>query len=247
MDRRDLYDAIAMRKTKPADLEPYYGGNGRVDKCVRLFRTMGGLVPQGQLLDVGGAIGDLGFAMRDNFERRIVIDIAAENRRACELKGNEFYVCDVDREGLKPIETESVTVVTALDFIEHIVDPANFARECFRVLKRGGEMFINTPNIRFWEHIDYLVTTGRFPHTSGDREVFHGGHLAFYTRHDLEEIFGAAGFTDFKTFRDNDGYSHPPDGYVHMANLGTVKTQADYVRLCEDLGCPNLLFKAEKR
>src|SRR6202011_3022034 len=88
----------------------------------------------------------------------------------------------------------------------HIIDPENFARECFRVLKSGGEVFVNTPNIQYWPHIQQLIA-GKFPHTSGDKEVYHGGHLAFFTYLDLCEIFGAAGFTNFRQVKDEEGYN----------------------------------------
>lgn len=243
MDRSELYDQIARRKSKPADLDPYvFGQNGRIDNCIRIFRA-NKIVPMGELLDVGGAIGDLGYHMRNDFKRRIVVDIAAQNRRACELKGNEFYTCDVDKQPL-PVEDQSVTVVTALDFIEHIVDPENFARECFRVLKPGGDVFINTPNIRFWPHIQQLLVDGTFPHTSGDKEVFHGGHLAFYTYKDLCNIFGRAGFGKFEMVMDSEGYRQP--NFQALAGFVAPRNQEQYKQLSMELGCPNLLFICRK-
>lgn len=50
--------------------------------------------------------------------------------------------------------------------------------------------------MQFWRYLDSLVCQGIFPHTSGDKEVYHGGHLAFYTLHDLKVIFGQAGFVE---------------------------------------------------
>jgi predicted SAM-dependent methyltransferase len=138
---------------------------------------------------------------------------------------------------------QTADLITALDFIEHIVDPENFARECFRVLKSGGEAFINTPNIRFWKHIEQLKYGGRFPHTSGDREVFHGGHLAFFTLSDLCDIFGDAGFTSFEQFKDDECFEAPPMPFLTGFN---PKSQQEYVNLLMELGCPNLLFKAVK-
>ncbi len=192
MDRDKLYDQMADRKFKPKDLEPYDGNNGRVNKCATLMRA-GKIRTGGILLDMGGGIGDLGYAVRDLFERRYVYDISATNLRAAEAKGNDIIQGDIDKHCIKMADSQ-FSVVTALDFIEHIVDPENFARECYRVLKPSGEVFINTPNIRFWRHIDQLWKTGKFPHTSGDREVYHGGHLAFFTYNDLREIFEGNGF-----------------------------------------------------
>ena len=242
MDKTDLYDTIASRKTKPADFEPYSGGNGRVDKCVTLMR-MGKIRTGGILLDVGGAIGDLGYATRNLFERRYVYDISSTNLSAAEKKGNDVILGDMDKNGIKMAESQ-FSVITALDFIEHIIDPENFARECFRVLKSGGQVFINTPNIRFWPHIQELLVDGTFPHTSGDREVFHGGHLAFYTYTDLCRIFGQAGFKKCEMVMDEEGYRQP--NFQALSGFVMPRNQDQYRQLSMELGCPNLLFICEK-
>lgn len=241
MDRSHLYRKMATRKSKPKDFLPYTGDNGRVNKCINLMKS-GDLKVGGTLLDVGGGIGDLGYAARDMFTRRVVIDIAEDNLKAAEAKGNEVWRADIDRDGLVGLGYD-VDLVTALDFIEHIIDPENFARECFRVLKSGGEVFVNTPNIRFWRHIEQLWKTGKFPHTSGDREVYHGGHLAFFTFSDLCEIFGSAGFVCFKQFMDDECFQQPPAEW--LTSLG-VRNQTEFVKHSMELGCPNLLFKAVK-
>ena len=251
MDREELYDVIAQRKTKPKDYEPYAGDNGRVNKCVNLMRQ-GKLRTGGRLVDIGGGIGDLGYAVKDLFDECIVVDICDKSNEAARAKGNITLTLDIDKHGLEPLGNSSVDVITALDFIEHIVDPENFARECFRVLKPSGEVFINTPNIRFWKHIDALWKHGRFPHTSGDREVFHGGHLAFFTALDLCDIFEPAGFTRCGTFKDEECYEQPPQSFVDplLSRITAISTseqlkttQQQYVEACLELGCPNLLKK----
>lgn len=242
MDKESLYEKMAIRKDKSQDYEPYHGGNGRIDKCVNLMRS-GKIRTGGTLIDVGGAIGNLGYAVRDLYDKRLVLDIAEASKAAAESKGNIVHVADVDEEGLPYRDESFATTVAALDFIEHIIDPENFARECYRVLKSRGQVFINTPNIRFWKHIEELWMTGRFPHTSGDREVYHGGHLAFYTFNDLKEIFVSSGFTGFEQIKDEEGYAQPPGRW--MADL-KPKNQQEFVDLSLQLGCPNLLFLCEK-
>jgi SAM-dependent methyltransferase len=246
MDRAELYDRMAERKFKPKDLEPYDGNNGRVNRAASFIRR-GFLRSGGRLLDVGGGIGDLGHSVRDLFETRVVLDISKKNLEAAEAKGNQTICADVDREGI-PSPSCYYDLVVALDFIEHIVDPVKFAWECARVLKPSGEVFINTSNIRFWRHIEQLWKGGRFPHTSGDRDVYHGGHLAFFTYLDLREIFesarpslGGPAFSSIEQFKDEEGYENPPDEWISALR---PKNQDEYRRLCLELGCPNLLYKA---
>ena len=196
----DLYDRIAVRKGEASAIGPYCGGNGRIDRAVELIRSgvLGEFHHDSVLLDVGGATGNLGYALRDMFPERYTLDISDDCRVPAVSKGNVFIRSNVDSDGL-PFgpEDEPVDLITALDFIEHIVDPERFSRECFRCLRPGGVVLINTPNIQYWRHLHSLVVEGAFPHTSGDREVYHGGHLAFYNLQDLDELFiRRAGFID---------------------------------------------------
>lgn len=242
MDKEELYSTLAERKSKPKDFGTYIGDNGRVNRAASLIRS-GKLRKGGTLVDVGGGIGDLGYAVKDLFDRKIIVDISSKNLDAAESKGNETCLADVDKDGIG-IDDSTVDLVCALDFIEHIVDPQNFAKECHRVLKPGGQVFINTPNIQFWRHIDTLIS-GHFPHTSGDKEVYHGGHLAFYTYLDLCEIFDSACFYKFEQVNDEEGYQAPPPNNICWK--AQPRTQYEFQELCKRFGCPNLLFKAETR
>ncbi len=47
-----------------------------------------------------------------------------------------------------PLESESVEVLTAFQFIEHIHDRLGFIKEVHRVLKPGGVFLCSTPNIK---------------------------------------------------------------------------------------------------
>lgn len=237
---------MAERKSSTKDFGLYIGDNGRVNRCVQLMFS-GKIKVGGTLLDVGGGIGDLCWSVlhakldgKKLFDNAICVDISLKNLEAAKSKGCEILQADVDKGGLLGIGDEEIDVVTALDFIEHIVDPENFARECRRVLKSGGEVFLNTPNIQFWKHIETLIC-GKFPHTSGDKEVYHGGHLAFFTYLDLVEIFGNAGFSGFEQIKDEEGYVQPPPQWISFMN---PTNQAEYVAACMRFGCPNLLFKA---
>ena len=193
---KKLYDDISSRKAQPRDFEPYAGGNGRIDRAVDLILNED-FPRDGVLLDVGGATGNLGYALRDHFGKRFTLDISDVCRAPAEAKGNTFICANTDRDGL-PCHPCEVDLVVALDFIEHILDPQKFARECQRVLKPGGKVLINTPNIQFWRHLHSLVVEGKFPHTSGDPDVYHGGHVAFFNFHDMSTIFGGAGLVDHR-------------------------------------------------
>lgn len=221
----DLYDRIAGRKGEANAKGPYSGGNGRIDRAVELVRSgaLGAFDRPAALLDVGGATGNLGYALRDMFDHRQVVDISIHCSVPAQSKGNSFHCVNVDERGLTHIDDREIALIVALDFIEHILDPENFARECFRVMRPGGTVLINTPNIQYWRHLHSLVVDGVFPHTSGDREVYHGGHIGFYNYRDLALIFGEAGFTGQKMHVTGLPLDPPPPIWQGISQVAAVQ------------------------
>lgn len=229
-----LYDDIALRKDEANNAGPYTGGNGRIDRAVDLIRNEE-FPRSGVLLDVGGATGNLGYALRDLFETTVVIDIADACRIPAEDKGNTFLDWNVDNQGLPDEYDGRIDLITALDFIEHVLDPEKFARECFRVLRSGGKALVNTPNIQFWRHLHSLVVDGVFPHTSGDREVYHGGHVAFYNFFDMKRIFTAVGFVEPVMHTRGLEPDPPPPIWMHVGSFsdkGKHLAYADLIFSC---------------
>lgn len=219
---KKLYDDIADRKGEAETPVEYTGGNGRVDRAAMLIRSWP-LPPDAALLDIGGATGNLGYVLRDLFDERYVLDIADSCRGPAEAKGNQFACGNVDETGLVFYPSECVDVVALLDVIEHVLDPQGLVNECFRVLRPGGFVLVNTPNIQYWKHLASLVIDGIFPHTSGDREVYHGGHVAFYNMHDMRVILGGAGLIDVKMNWDGLPVNPPPPIWKSLSLLPTIE------------------------
>lgn len=94
-------------------------------------------------------------------------------------------------ESLEQIESGSVDRVLCIDTIEHVPDVYAAIEEFRRILRRGGELIINTPNIAFLKK-RLLLFAGRFPSTSQSNEglgsdvLFDGGHLHYFTFRSLQ-------------------------------------------------------------
>jgi len=101
------------------------------------------------------------------------------------------------------------------DTIEHVSDVYAALKEMYRVLKPGGILVINTPNIAFVKK-RLLLVLGRFPSTSqpnegiGDDVLFDGGHLHYFTFRSLQIALQKAGFATLRKI----GYGR--FGYLHQ-------------------------------
>ena len=100
---------------------------------------------------------------------------------------------NLEEELLKRFQDESVEEILAKDFIEHlswrVVEP--FLRDCFRVLKKGGKMFIQTPDLEA-----IFNTTIRNPnYRFGELEGFKAISFWVYGAQDYKENLHKCGFT----------------------------------------------------
>jgi SAM-dependent methyltransferase len=103
-------------------------------------------------------------------------------------------VIDLEKEFLKRFDNESVDEIIARDFIEHlswrIVE--DFLKDCYRVLKKGGRMYIQTPDL---EAISKKVILNQ-DFKYGDLEGYKAISYWVYGSGDYgNESFHRAGFT----------------------------------------------------
>jgi SAM-dependent methyltransferase len=56
-----------------------------------------------------------------------------------------------------PFRSDSADVITVLDVLEHLVETWRFITEVYRVLKPGGVVLIDSPNLAAWHNILGLV------------------------------------------------------------------------------------------
>jgi len=91
-----------------------------------------------------------------------------------------------------PFLDESFDLIISFDVLEHIGDDKKAIKEMYRVLKRGGRVFLETPNrerLSYW----FLALIGKkrnYPLNLGEDCV----HLREYTRRELGEKFRKMNF-----------------------------------------------------
>jgi SAM-dependent methyltransferase len=80
-------------------------------------------------------------------------------RKSLEDRGAEYKGIDIDKCNLEfdqiPLKDESIDIAIGLALIEHLRDPSHFLDEVQRILKKGGALWLDTPDIEacgtdFW-------------------------------------------------------------------------------------------------
>lgn len=118
--------------------------------------------PAAMLLDVGCKDGQhsLELAAAIGTPRVVGLDYNDEALRLAHGRGVQALRADASRDW--PLASECADVVTAMDVLEHLVDPAKAIAEAFRVLKPAGYLVVATPNLASW-HNWFALLIGQQP------------------------------------------------------------------------------------
>lgn len=137
---------------------------------------------KGRLLDIGTAGGSfIHVAQR----RGWTVDGCEPNKWLCEW-GKKTYGLDI-RPGThfeQHYPDATFDVVTVWDVLEHAADPTAFLAECRRIMKPGGLLIVNYPDIDSWIA---KVMGRRWP-------MLISVHLYFFTPKTLTDLLGRTGF-----------------------------------------------------
>ena len=148
--------------------ERSFGGFTHVDGTVAFYSRINAVVdPTSVVLDIGcgrGAASEDPVPWRRELQilrgrcARVIgadVDPAAADNPAID----EFHLIE---HGIIPLPDESVDVAYADFVVEHVTDVDVFFAECARVLKRGGSLFIRTPNVWSYMGVVSRLVPGRF-------------------------------------------------------------------------------------
>lgn len=158
----------------------------RAEWSVRHLRRSEG---RPRLLDVGCGTGEFLVRMRDAGWEVSGIDPNAASVAVAREKG-----LDVQQSGLHEarLEERSFDAITLNHVIEHLHDPLGAIARCRALLRRGGALWIATPNIDALGH-------RRFgPHWFG---LDPPRHIVLFTPRALEGLLRREGFTDLRRIR----------------------------------------------
>lgn len=110
-----------------------------------VMREVAKLPVQGKLLDVGGGTGRVASAIRDMVDE---ITLADESFGMLANSPRDSFQSVCGGSESLPFADESFERVIMVDALHHVADHSHTAREMFRVLKPGGVLVIEEPDIR---------------------------------------------------------------------------------------------------
>jgi len=115
-----------------------------------------------RVLDIGCGDGWFGKLIKDKFKAEVHgIDISIKPLKYAKKRGIITKRFDLSKNKW-PYPNNYFDLIVAGDVIEHLYDTENFIKECKRILKKGGEIIISTPNINSY-HNRFLVLFGKMP------------------------------------------------------------------------------------
>lgn len=72
------------------------------------------------------------------------------NYVGADLKGNALANIHLDADGTVPEPDRSFDLVLSTQVLEHVLDPAGYLLECFRLLRPGGSLVLTTHGLMYW-------------------------------------------------------------------------------------------------
>lgn len=107
---------------------------------------LAGLPTTGMLLDAGGGTGRIAQMLRGYATRIIIVDISLGMLHQAATKDGLEIVCS--RTEQLPFEEDTFDRIIMVDALHHVFDARRTIHDLWRVLKPGGKILIEEPDIR---------------------------------------------------------------------------------------------------
>ena len=125
-------------------LAPFYDRVIRFERLEQTIKVMG-LPHAGTLLDAGGGTGRVAEALRPHIGSIVVADVS--RGMLAQARQKNLAVASAETERL-PFAGGAFDRVMMVDALHHVVHQAETVRELYRVLKPGGRLVIEEPDLR---------------------------------------------------------------------------------------------------
>lgn len=259
---REVMASFRIDDGQPGDLLPYV-----TDALWRFLHTWG-LVrgERGRALELGGNPYFITWLLEEFTELDVSVANyfsgptgAARQTLRYRQQGRDHEV-DIEyqqfnlEEDRFPYDEGSFGVVLFCEIIEHLLmDPLHALREIHRVLEPGGLLVLTTPNVARLGNV-LTITAGGNIYDPYSGFGPYGRHNREYTRHELHQLLGFAGFGELHSFtadahpadlRRQPGYDQVAPALVHRrADLGQYLFVAGRATSTPSPGLPTAFYRS---
>jgi 2-polyprenyl-3-methyl-5-hydroxy-6-metoxy-1,4-benzoquinol methylase len=159
----------------------------RVEELVRDY-----LPRAARVADLAAGQGAFSERLADMGHSVVAIDFTSENWKSARVP---LLKCDLDSEfGAEFAKADNrFDAVVAIEIIEHLENPFRFVRECAKMLRPGGLIFLTTPNVEAVNSRLIFLYSGRMS-SFGEYETVRPAHITPIFGWKLEMILAEAGF-----------------------------------------------------
>lgn len=167
-------------------------GVGTHEKALELVERF---VPVGsRIADLAAGEGAFSVELKNLGYDVLAVDASDANWKANDIA---LRLCDFDKEFADRILVDDggqgFDAVVAIEIVEHLENPFMFIRECAKMLKPGGVLFLTTPNVEAVFSRLLFLYTGRL-NTFGMNETVRMAHLTPIFKWKLDMILDEAKF-----------------------------------------------------
>ncbi len=161
--------------------------------------------PGKKILDIGCGEGYMLVKLKNKFDDLYGLDVAPSRLKEAEAKikevdpskASKFKFMEGNADDTLPFPNDFFDVIACIAVMEHVYDIFSLVKEIHRVLKPGGYVVAEVPNIAYLKHRISLLL-GLLPVTSSPynwEEVgWDGGHIHYFTMNRFCLLFESQGF-----------------------------------------------------
>jgi len=152
----------------------------RVNKIISVMRQDG--ENGGVIVDIGAGSGAFSNCLKKSkfFTKVIALDLSEDCVKVCRKNGLDA-ICGT----IWDLEDDSADIVCINDLIEHLFDPLNFLKKCYKILRDGGYISIATPN---GEGFDFKILEDNTDNITPPE------HLNYFNCFSIDLLLAKAGF-----------------------------------------------------